>query len=389
MFTVKAKIKKLCHIFLELFPKKKIILFESRPDFSCNTYPVYLSLSQNPKLKKFKFVWVIHGDKILENINFISDNQKGFMRKLKKLYLFERACCFVSCNGIFSKCSPKQISIFLSHGSKTKKTRGICEIGDAADFVMVQSHFFDDIIKYEYDLKQEQLAYCGYPRCDYFYNCKKDISSYFDMKDGSRYIIWLPTFRKNVYRAVDDAESSYNNIGMPIIYSVEQLKKLNDFLLKRNLYIIYKPHPSQDISVLKATTMTNIFVLNDDILFDKNLQLYEVIAKSSALITDYSSVYFDYLLLNKPIATTCDDADEWKQGRGFAFDLEAFYDKSTVRVKEFEALISFIDCVHNNFDEKQEEREKITDLTNMYRDGNSAKRVADFIVNKLQEKKYL
>ena len=385
--NIKKILKKFVCNIVKVLPLKKIILFESRPDFACNTYPVFLLLASKKELKHYKLVWITHDNTKLKNVKTMPSVPKCIVNKIKKLYYIERACCVVSCNELLYKRSQKQISVFLSHGSKTKKTRGMYEIGKGADYVLVQSHFFDDIIKYEYNLSQDQLVYCGYPRCDYFYNCNKDILSYFNCV--GRYIIWLPTFRKNTSRSVDDAISSYNNIGMPVIYSNKQLKELNSFLQARNLYIIYKPHPAQDVSVLKALTMTNILILNDTILFDKKLQLYEVIAKSSALITDYSSVYFDYLLLNRPIATTCDDAEEWKNGRGFAFDLETIYNNTTVRVNTFKDLTLFIDDIYNNIDNKGNERNKVKNITNIYDDGHSSERVAEFIISKLKERKYL
>lgn len=376
-------VSKTVHWFLGLLSLKKIILFESNPDFACNTYPVFLEMQKQERFAKYKLIWMTHADNKIETANFFLEKSKSKFIMFKKWYLFERAKCFVSCNGLMTKRFPDQVSVFLSHGSKTKKTRGICEIGDGADYVMVQSHFFDEIIKYEYNLKDEQLVYCGYPRCDYLFSNDTSAKKVFDIPDDSKLFVWLPTFRKNKNSAKTDADSAYNRIGMPVVYSIDDLILLNNELKKNNAYIVFKPHPAQDISGLKATDLTNILIIDDDILFNKNIQLYQLLAVSDALITDYSSVYFDYLLLDRPIATTNDDANEWKNGRGFAFDLEAMYDKSTVRVGTFAELISFIRFTVNGKDEKKAEREAICNTTNLYQDGNSARRVVDFIAEKL------
>ncbi|MCR4720051.1 MAG: CDP-glycerol glycerophosphotransferase family protein [Firmicutes bacterium] len=375
---------KLLEIFFHKLSKRKYIVFESNPDFSCNTFPVYEKIKNNNLFKDYKLVWFtrkkINCDKSIVCIPF--DGSK--IDFIRRLYYTSAAKCFVSCNRILPKVFSDQVSVFLSHGSKTKVTRGICEIGNAADYVMVQSHFFDDVIKYEYNLKDEQLAYCGYPRCDYFVNCDKNISELFGFENGSKYIVWLPTFRRNVNRGIDDAKSNYSQFGMPIIYNVDELKELNEYLKQRNMYILFKAHPVQDISTLKAQSLSNFLVINDKLLAEKGLQLYELLAKSSALLTDYSSVFFDYLLLDNPIGTTTDDIAEWKEGRGFAFDLESMYDEATTRIPDFNALLGFIECVYKDVDEKKEQRLKIKNLTNIHKDGNSAQRVADFIYDKIK-----
>lgn len=175
----------------------------------------------------------------------------------------------------------------------------------------------------------------------------------------------------------------YDSIGMPLVYSQEQLSRLDGFLAQRNLYLLFKPHPAQDISGLKAADLSHIRILTDEKLAQMDLQLYQVLGASAGLITDYSSVFFDYLLTDKPIATTTDDIEDWKGMTGFAFDLDAFLDKATTRVPTLEALEAHLDALVSGKDDKAAGRKEIRELTNTYFDGNSAQRVADFIIEKL------
>ena len=48
--------------------------------------------------------------------------------------------------------------------------------------------------------------------------------------------------------------------------------------------------------------------------------MYVLLRNADALITDYSSAYFDYMLLNRPIAFTVEDIEEYRKKRGFVFD---------------------------------------------------------------------
>ena len=365
------------------FPLKKMIIFESNPDFACNTYPVYEKIKNDPVFKKYKLVWAVKSIDKSKKCSMILKKPQTKLQKIKTMLCYNLATCIISCNEIIGRKREEQLTLFLSHGSKTKKTKGICEIGQIVDYVNCQAHFFDDIIKYEYSLIDDQLVYLGYPRCDYLYNSDKNIQKAFLMKENSKYLIWLPTFRKNKNQEKNNIESNYDSLGMPIIYNEDVLKSFDEYLSSKNIYIIFKPHPVQNISKAQAMNLKNFIIINDGVLKEKDLQLYEVIANSEALITDYSSVYFDYLLMNKPIATTNDDAEEWKNKRGFAFDIESVYDKTTERISNYDALCRFVDNAIGGVDEKREEREKMRELTNIYCDGNSADRVVDFIKQKL------
>lgn len=374
-----------------LFPAKKIVLFESSPDFACNTYPVFLKLRE--QLPDYKMVWTIGLDHATEKRidGYCRFYGTGIWDRIKMKYYLYFSQVQIFSNRVFGKKRPEQICMFLCHGSKTKRTKDTYILGDDVDYVNVQSHFFDDIITYEYNCTKEKLVYLGYPRCDWLYQgevenqkCRKTVFG----GEDSRFVVWLPTYRKHARtqaaRQMDT--SSYDGIGMPLVYSQAQLSQLDTFLAQRNLYLLFKPHPAQDISGLKAADLSHIRILTDDKLAEMDLQLYQILGASEGLITDYSSVFFDYLLTDKPIATTTDDIDAWKGMTGFAFDLDAFLNKATTRVATLAELELYLDDLVAGRDDKVAGRKEIRALTNIYFDGNSAQRVADFVIEKLGER---
>lgn len=370
-------------------PLQKIIVFESSPEFACNTYPVYLELKQ--QLPDYKMVWLLPSgvpNRGGADAVFSFDGE-GVVAEFRRRWYTHFAKAFVSSNRIYEKKRPQQVSLFLCHGSKTKKTRGRYEVGENVDYVNVQSHFFDEIVTYEYNCPADKLVYLGYPRCDWLFEDARAVRgkiSRLDLNAG-RYVVWLPTFRKHKKAKREDQMDlqKYGSMGMPLVYSPADLERLNCFLAENDTCILYKPHPAQDVSSLKAANLSHIRIISDRDLADRGLQLYEVLAGSSGLITDYSSVYFDYLLLDRPIATTTDDIEEWKQMTGFAFDLDAFYDRSTTRCPDLNTLMGFLTDLRTGTDEKAAGRAEIRQLTNMWNDGKSARRVAEFIKEKIGE----
>ena len=94
-------------------------------------------------------------------------------------------------------------------------------------------------------------------------------------------------------------------------------------------------------------------------------------------------MYFDYLLLNRPIITTTDDIEEWKKMTGFAFDLDAFYEKSTLRTQNMEQFLAALEEISSGEDTKAAGRNEIRALTNIHYDGGAADRTVAFIKEKL------
>ncbi len=359
-------------------PLQKCIVFESNPDFACNAYPAFLQLKAD--LPEWKMVWCVSkGAKKPENVDDIFEYEsRNPIKRLKGMYYLHTARAIVFSNRSLRKYRREQVALFLCHGSKTKKTRGVYEVEKGVDHINVQSHFFDDIITYEYNCEKEQLVYLGYPRCDWLYQTDDDAIKQRLGLDGG-YWVWLPTFRKHkVDKPAYQMDTSKQQMGMPLIGSPEELQALDDFLAERNLYLIYKPHPAQDVSGLKAAGAERVKIISDAFLAQRELQLNQVLAASDGLITDYSSVFFDYLLTHKPMVTTVDDIDEWKKMTGFAFDLDAFLDKATTRAASLPELLAAM----TGPDTKAEGRKVIREITNIHFDGNSAKRVSAFIREK-------
>ncbi|MBQ8484707.1 MAG: CDP-glycerol glycerophosphotransferase family protein [Bacteroidaceae bacterium] len=386
-----SHIKKILKIISYRIPLQNIIIFESNPDYSCNTYPVFLELRR--RLPNYKMVWMTSEKSVkakgVDDV-YYRDKKDFYNRQKRRVYRF-LAKALISCNRYKKMGSVRagQVSLFLAHGSVTKdmKRKGFnYNPGVIVDYIDNQSHYFDDVMCYQYEAKKEQLVYLGYPRCDWFYKENNIVDQLKKIDIEGDYLIWLPTFRKNKTETRDVHSEKYENLGIPLIYTVEKLVECNDFLCQHNLHIIFKPHPIQDISTLTKTSLSNIHIISDEILNKLGLQLYQVIAGSKALISDYSSVFFDYLLLDRPMATTVDDVEQWKDGEGFAYDLECLYNKATEKVATLDELYSFIqDVVIGNKDTKHEARQQICKETNMYDDGYSAIRVADFIMEKIGE----
>ena len=98
------------------------------------------------------------------------------------------------------------------------------------------------------------------------------------------------------------------------------------------------------------------------------------------MITDYSSVYFDYLLLDKPIIFWTKDLEIYEERRGFLFDNVDKWMPGP-KVKTVFELIDAIDKFINNYNWYSSERNNIKNLAHTYQDFNSTNRVWDLLLN--------
>ena len=232
--------------------------------------------------------------------------------------------------------------------------------------VIVTSEMFKELATKVHSCDIEVVKICGQSRTDVFFNGEKKVTS--------NYIVWLPTFRQSEKLGYSDTNSEEILIGD---YSFEELKKVNNLLKEDNLNMIVKLHPLQTLPA-KMPSYSNIQILSEENSRKKNIKLYELLRDSKALITDYSSVFYDYYLLDKPIAFCIRDFDDYNKNRGFMVEKPMDYLKGN-KIKSLDDMCNFINEITHNVDKFKEERREFNEKVNKYRDGNNSKRLLEKI----------
>ena len=167
---------------------------------------------------------------------------------------------------------------------------------------------------------------------------------------------------------------------LPLFADVEELGELNRFLERQNCLLILKMHPAQDLSRLnpKIRQYRRICFLTNEDMRRRQVPLYSLVKEADALITDYSSVYFDYLLLDRPIGFVLEDLESYEGHRGFVVPNPLDYMPGE-KIYCKEELLDFFRKVVNEEDNFKEERKKICDQVNYYQDGNNCARLLELI----------
>ena len=364
---------------------KPCIVFESKPSFSDNTKAVYDEMVRRGYDKKYRLIWSTSYRECAEikneRIIYWDPRVRNTIKeKINNYTYYFRTKCIICCNDFISSTNPDkddkdQMSFYLSHGTPMKSVKAYYTSPGGIDYMVSAAPELNALMAEEFSIPIERTVALGFPRNDVFSKPARNLNQLFD-KSFNKIVIWYPTYRQNVEHTVDLHGSS-----LPLIHDERNAKRLNNTAKKNNTLILVKPHFAQDITQIKQMELSNIIFIDDSFFTDHDITSYEMLASSDALITDYSSVYFDYTLRDKPIAVIWEDIEEYKKNPGFAVDISDYL-KGAAKVYTIEELCTFIESIANDEDCLQFERREIRDRVNISLDGQNSKRTVDFIVSK-------
>lgn len=383
---MKSKIRNFIKKVMSIFKIKNIIVFESNADYSDNSRAFYEYLIKNNYNEKYKIYWFVNDKNKFENrkcknVEFLTmwknSKKKTIFQWIKYFQIVKNAKFLISSNRQLHKLNDKTISININHGTPLKKVKDLKVVPTDIDLVLVGSDFCIDMMSDQLNLPKEKFICVGNPRNDIIFKNTKTKEKVKEFSEFNKIIVWLPTFRKAEESSRNDSSVNFP-LGLPIIYSEEGLLKLNEYLKKNNVLILFKLHPHQDTNLFKASSLSNIKILTDSYLIEKDIELTELFKISDALITDYSGVYYDYLLLDNIIGFTVDDFEEYKKKKGFVFDNIEDY-MAGEKIKNIEDLYTFIDNIAKNNDIYKKQRNQMKKKFNKYLDDKSSERLAKYL----------
>ncbi len=373
--VIKGIIKKLVILIL---PVKNIGFFESVPDLSDNTKPVFDEMIKRGMNEKYKFVWLVKAKSSdlpkIKNVSYLARNDRFFAKK--ELYYHYYSRFKVCCNAFLCTARKGQTSFFISHGSCIKSVRSYYNVPNEIDYTLVDGEPTREVMAYELNYALDRTVALGYPRNDILVSSNYKSIDLFPENKGEKIVVWYPTFRQHKSGHLSAATKA-----LPILHDEKQAEKLNEIAKANKVLLVLKPHFAQDVSKIKACELSNIKFIDDEFFVKNNVTSYEFIAGCDALLSDYSSVYYDYLLCDKPIGLVWEDYEEYKNTTNFAVDMD-YYMKAGEKIYNIEDFEKFIVNLATGNDTLKAERAEISAWANYARDGKSAERVTDFIIEK-------
>lgn len=156
------------------------------------------------------------------------------------------------------------------------------------------------------------------------------------------------------------------------------LNKLSSFLIQNNIHIFIRMHPAYEASVSKELLNTkNISLFQAS----KYPEIMDYLNCFDSLITDYSSIYLDYMLLERPIIFLPYDFDEYKNSVGFTMDY--FENTPGKKPKSFSEFLSLLGEIKNQPEESIQLIKELNPKLNIL-SKNSCEYLSKIIIENLQ-----
>ena len=287
---------------------------------------------------------------------------KAIVKKIdRKLHL--EGVVISGTNSVLRTDKSKCTSIFIGHGTGDKKYGGSFSTLETYDYHFISGpkhlHKIKDV---GINLPKEKLIKIGYPKFDDYVNKKVDRKEYYKylgIKDESRKnILYAPTWEwgdgtlhkygKKFCRAISEY---YNLIIRPHYHDRKHIRKIKLWVKSNGLEHIYFSNPA---NIINSNSINDFFI-------------------SDLMISDTSSIIYEYLITKKPIIIANNNYQ----------DLHYMPDEMNILkvAKKYDGnnILSLInDSLNEN---SQPNYEELLHNCFYYNDGKSAKRASDFILS--------
>lgn len=370
-----------------VLPKKdNLIIFESflGKQYSDNPRALYEYIRSN--YPSFQMIWSVERNSLDHFKNYDVRYVRRF--SLRWLYLMNRSKYWLSNSRLplWVRKPNKTIYVQTWHGTPLKKLaldmqevhmpgtntekykRNFIKATQRWDYLISPNHYSTEIFKRAFQF-ENKIMETGYPRNDYLVNENNiaeinRIKQKMSLPKDKKVILYAPTWRDDEYHG----RGRYKfDIPLDMDYMKESLGD-EYIILFRMHYLI-----AEDLDLSSYNNFAFDASLHEDIR-----ELYLI---ADMLITDYSSVFFDYAILQRPMLFYVYDIDTYRdQLRGFYIDFEK--EAPGPLVKTTISLVEEIKKIESNSTPKLESIEKFHDKFCSLEDGRASERVVKELFDK-------
>ena len=224
-------------------------------------------------------------------------------------------------HGLFTSPDPgaRKVHVNLWHGDGPKRVDHVDpgRAGTCSYLVSGTTLFGREKAAY-FRVDDPRLLVVGNPRIDQFDRPADDAALLrLGLDPGRPLVLWMPTFRT----ATVAGQHLWSDADRLVAGELQrEFSPVLAAARETGLQFVVKPHPLD----ADAFERLGVSVLRDADLAAAGCALYPLLARAAALVTDYSSVWTDYLALDRPVVLFCPDLERYEAGR--AFTVPSLYD---------------------------------------------------------------
>ncbi len=354
------------------------ILFESGGGsfIGCNPLSIFKYIRDLPSFVDYEFVWVIN------DINRIPDSLRNdsrivFVKKESDAYLRRLASSAWLINNntfpVYFSRRDEQKYLNTWHGIPLKTLgrdikNGVMDHKNAARNLLHATHFIAPNVHYLDVLTDRneitgmmtaKIAMTGYPRVDQLVGTDSGLRNDMRVKLGvnphEKVVLYAPTWRGDLSNKFVDSEK--------ILLDIEKLRATG-------CRVFFKGH-----AMIEEELSGGLF---NDILVDPSVDTNELLLAVDVLISDYSSIIFDFMPTKRPIVYYAYDLDEYRDERGLYFDLGELPGLVATNIEE---VASALKDISQSQDSTVYEPTVLSRELTKLDDGLSTKRAVEFFFN--------
>ncbi len=343
----------LCALLLRLLPTRRHAVIHGWPDDEGNAVEVVRALRRRYRGPVY---WLLTDVKypgpafaaaeLVDGVRLIRVHRDS--RRAVLLALTAEATFFT--HGFYTAVAPprNRLVVNLWHGDGPKLAAGTDLIRSSV--VVAGTHLWGRQRQQRFALPESAVAVVGNPRVDQFHATPAaDTLDRLGLDPGKRTVLWLPTYRAasgphgRAWREADDLSS---NAGVAQIVDA-----LTTTSAAHSIQFLIKPHP-MDADSYEGLGVTT---LHHAALTAAGVTLYQLLGAVDAVISDVSSVWVDYLALDRPIGFYVPDLEDLqRRGKLNVEDPEAILPGPRIRTPD--DAVRFIEAVADAPDEARPSR---------------------------------
>lgn len=378
---------KYARYYKHLAIEENIILYDAYfgRGMICNPYAIFLELVSNDEFKDYTHIWVLEdrvGSEPVMKPYFKNPNVRAVSRHsddhLK--YLASAGYIITNVSLPFYYCKkPGQIYVNTWHGTPIKSL-GYDIPGSAAtisnvlrnflstDYIISASPFLTSVYleKYKLDgIYNGKIIEEGYPRNDRLLNADKSqvlslLEKYnISIEPNKKIILYAPTWKGNDYYHPQVDVDEYINFK----------RTIEEHLNSDEYQVLLKPHQVVYKELQKSGRL-------NDSLIPAYIDTNELLSITDILISDYSSIFFDFLSSNKPVIFYIPDLEEYKNYRGLYMEPDALPGPALTSLEDVAKVINNLDETINAYKDKYSAAKE---FSCPYDDGKVTERLVDII----------
>ena len=219
-------------------------------------------------------------------------------------------------HGLYGSPPPPLRKVFVNlwHGDGPKLSKGFSYVHST--YAVAGTHLWGEQRPEYFGVRGENVLVTGHPRIDQFARPPgAEAVRRLGLDPDKPLVLWMPTYRLTEYRGrrlgqvrnwTDSGELTRQEGVVTLSAEVARTAE------RLGVTVAIKPHP---LDGDRYDGLGLPLVSNDD-LNREDLTVYQLLGLARGLITDYSSVWTDYLALNRPIGIYCPDLEEYEARRG-------------------------------------------------------------------------